>query len=107
VIGLASGASGVMAFRRHRTTTNPIRIDAASSLVTGGVYRLTRNPMYLGLALLLSAWAAYLGTPWALLGPLGLVVFLTRFQIIPEERVMLGKFGAAYDAYRRRVRRWI
>jgi protein-S-isoprenylcysteine O-methyltransferase Ste14 len=56
---------------------------------------------------LLAAWAAYLGTAWAFLGPVVFIAFLTRFQIMPEERVLQAKFGAAYADYRARVRRWV
>jgi protein-S-isoprenylcysteine O-methyltransferase Ste14 len=107
LIGLACGAPAFRAFGRARTTINPVDIDAASTLVTDGIYRYTRNPMYLGLLALLAAWAVYLGVGWALLGPMIFVAFITRFQIMPEERVLQGKFGAAYADYRARVRRWV
>ncbi|MDX2145469.1 MAG: isoprenylcysteine carboxylmethyltransferase family protein [Rhodospirillaceae bacterium] len=98
---------GLREFARAKTTFNPIKIDDASNLVTGGVFRYTRNPMYVGMASLLLAWAVYLAVPWTLLGPVAFVAFITRFQIIPEERVMRAKFGAVYDDYARRVRRWV
>ena len=63
--------------------------------------------MYAGLAALLLAWAVYLAVPWAFLGPLAFVLAITRFQIVPEERVLLEKFGTAYADYRRQVRRWL
>ncbi len=105
--GLWFGASGIVALRRARTTTDPVNIDAASSLVTGGIYRITRNPMYVGLTALLLGWTVVLGSPWAALGPVAFVLWITRFQIMPEERVLTAKFGAAYADYRKRVRRWI
>jgi len=79
----------------------------ATALVTSAAYHHTRNPMYLGLVAFLLAWAVYLAVPWTLIGPLAFVLFITRFQIIPEERVLLQKFGDAYKAYQRQVRRWI
>lgn len=79
----------------------------ASALVTGSVYRLSRNPMYVGLALLLAAWAVYLSMLWPFLGPVLFVLYMNRFQIGPEERVMRGKFGEDYAAYAARVRRWL
>lgn len=97
----------VRSFRKARTTVNPIRIDQASSLVTGGVYRLTRNPMYLGMVLVLSGWAVWLGGITVWLGPVALLLWLDRFQIRPEERAMSARFGADYDAYRTRTRRWL
>ncbi len=105
--GFALLASGFFAFRRARTTIDPVRIETASSMVTGGIFAYTRNPMYVGFTALLLAWSTYLAIPWTLLGPLFFVLFITRFQIIPEERVMSAKFGPAYDEYRKRVRRWL
>ena len=105
--GLAIDVAGVASFRRARTTVNPLRPDKANALVTTGIYRLTRNPMYLGMATLLTGWAAWLATPWALLGVAGFVAWITRFQILPEERALSRLFGAGYDAYRARARRWI
>jgi protein-S-isoprenylcysteine O-methyltransferase Ste14 len=100
-------APAFIAFRRAETTIDPVRIDRASALVTTGIYRLTRNPMYVGLTALLCSWAVYLAVPWAFLGPVFFILFMTRFQIIPEERTMETKFGRAYADYKRRVRRWL
>ncbi len=83
LIGLAFAAPAFGAFSRAKTTINPVDIEAASTLVTDGVYRYTRNPMYVGLAALLAAWGAYLGVAWAFLGPILFVAFITRFQIVP------------------------
>ncbi len=94
-------------FWRARTTINPIQPDRASVLVTHGIYGLTRNPMYLSLLLLLIAWA---GQQWSLgagMGPLLYLAYVTRFQILPEERVLQAKFGSGYSDYKARVRRWI
>ena len=106
-LGVLCDLSGLWAFHRARTTVNPMKPTAASSLVTTGIYRWTRNPMYLGLALLLTAGAVYLWSPWALLGPVAFVAYIDRFQIGPEERVMRERFGDAYAAYCERVRRWV
>jgi protein-S-isoprenylcysteine O-methyltransferase Ste14 len=105
-IGLTFDVLGLIAFRRSRTTVNPLRPDKASALVTGGVYRVTRNPMYVGMAFLLAGWAAYLASPWAVLGPLLFIAYITRFQIVPEERVLRERFPE-FAAYAARVRRWL
>lgn len=105
--GIVVALLGVRGFRRAGTTLSPLKPDEASSLVETGIYRHTRNPMYLGLALLLLGWALVLASPLALVGPLLFVVWMTRFQIIPEERALSRLFGSQYEAYRRRVRRWI
>jgi protein-S-isoprenylcysteine O-methyltransferase Ste14 len=79
----------------------------ASTLVITGPYRFTRNPMYLGAILLVLAFALWLGTWWpAILLPVVIVV-VRRYVIAREERYMRRRFGAAYDDYARRVRRWI
>lgn len=109
-LGVAGGCislAGVVSFRRAETTVNPMKPENTSSLVTGGIYRVTRNPMYLGLLLVLLAWAVFLSSAWALVGPVAFVLYIDRFQIAPEERVMTALFGAGYFAYKARVRRWL
>ena len=107
VIGLSSGIMGVMQFKKAQTTPNPKEIEKASSLVTSGIYQYTRNPMYLGLVLMLLGWALYLSHFLAfILIPL-FMMYITRFQIQPEERMMTQKFGQNYQAYLQKVRRWI
>jgi protein-S-isoprenylcysteine O-methyltransferase Ste14 len=107
VVGVAFDVAGFVSFRRARTTINPLRPARASSLVVTGVYRYTRNPMYVGAALLLLAWAAFLANAAALALVPAFVLYLTRFQINPEERALSGIFGAQYRAYCGRVRRWL
>ena len=107
IIGLSSGIMGVMQFKKAQTTPNPKEIDKATSLVTSGIYQYTRNPMYLGLVLMLLGWALYLSHFLAfILIPL-FMMYITRFQIQPEERMMTQKFGQHYQAYLEKVRRWI
>jgi protein-S-isoprenylcysteine O-methyltransferase Ste14 len=81
--------------------------DRASSLVNTGIYQVTRNPMYLGMLLVLAALAAGFGQPLAVLPVFGFVGYLNRFQINAEERAMAALFGEQYQAYRKRVRRWL
>ncbi|MGE0363500.1 MAG: isoprenylcysteine carboxylmethyltransferase family protein [Vicinamibacterales bacterium] len=98
---------GVRAFRASRTTVNPLEPGRATALVTGGVYRVTRNPMYVGMALLLTAWAIRLAAVLPFVGVVVFVLFMTRFQILPEERVLTRIFGDQYSTYAARVRRWL
>ena len=106
-LAAAFGAPAVRAFGRARTTIDPVHVDRASAVVTSGVYGLTRNPMYVGLTCLLLSWSAFLTVPWTLVGPLVFVLFIDRFQIVPEERAMAARFGEVYAAYQSRVRRWL
>lgn len=107
VAGVGFSLAGVISFRHAKTTVNPMKPEKTSALVCSGIYRLTRNPMYVGLALILVAWAAYLSSGWALLGPLAFVLYMNRFQIAPEEKVLASLFGAGYADYRSGVRRWL
>ena len=106
-VGATFDLAGLWAFRRARTTINPMKPQATAALVTTGVYRFTRNPMYLGMLLFLLAAVVYLWSPVALLGPLVFVAYINRFQIGPEERVMHERFGPDFAAFCARVRRWI
>ena len=99
--------AGVISFRRARTTVNPMKPERTSSLVCSGIFRVTRNPMYVGLLFALVAVAVFLSSAWALLGPLAFVIYMNRFQIAPEERVLLDMFGTDYAAYKSKVRRWL
>ena len=105
--GVAIAVTGVLTFRSKGTTVNPMTPDASSSVVASGIYARSRNPMYLGFFLALAGWALYLSNiPAALLLP-AFVAYLTRFQIRPEERALVAKFGTAYAQYMGRVRRWV
>jgi protein-S-isoprenylcysteine O-methyltransferase Ste14 len=105
--GLVIATAAVTKFRQSGTTLNPMDPGKASHLVTDGIFRLSRNPMYLGLALLLIGWALWLGTasPW--LVPPVFVLFIYLAQILPEERALESLFGADYLEYRRTVARWL
>ena len=106
-LGAAVALAGVVAFRAHRTTLNPTRPGAASSVVRDGVYRHTRNPMYLGLALGLAGWGVYLANAASLALLPAFVAYLNRFQIEPEERALLARFGPEFADYMAAVRRWV
>jgi protein-S-isoprenylcysteine O-methyltransferase Ste14 len=107
VAGVAFDLLGLLAFRAFRTTVNPLKPERASAMVTSGVYRVSRNPMYVGMVLLLLAWAVYLSALLPFAGPPSFVLYITRFQIQSEERVLKGIFGEEYSAYAARVRRWL
>ena len=98
---------GLFEFRKARTTIDPVNLGRAAKVVKSGIFRITRNPMYVGMVALLLAWAIWLNG-WVLLaGPLVFFLFIDSFQIRPEERVLARKFGRDYDDYLKQVRRWI
>lgn len=109
-LALAGGLialAGVWEFRRARTTVNPLSPERASALVQTGIYTITRNPMYLGMLMLLIGWAAYLGNAAS---PVVLPLFiwvLNTLQIQPEERILRERFGEHFTRYAARVRRWV
>lgn len=105
--GVFFSVAGVWAFRRARTTVNPVLPGTASFVVATGVYRLSRNPMYLGFLLVLAGWGVFLShaAPFLLLPVF--VAYMNRFQIVPEERALSAKFGDEYVGYMRAVRRWL
>ncbi|WP_429911297.1 methyltransferase family protein [Glycocaulis sp.] len=106
-LGVAIAASGILAFSKARTTVSPIDPGAATALVVTGIYNYTRNPMYLGMVVMLLGWTIILGHPGGLVGAALFVAYIDRFQIQPEERALQALFGDAFTAYRARVRRWI
>ena len=107
VVGLAFDLLGLLAFRAAQTTVNPLKPQRASALVTGGVYQVTRNPMYVGMCFLLLAWAVHLSALLPFAGPVLFALYITRFQIQPEERALIQLFGEQYVQYTARVRRWL
>ena len=105
--GVLIDVISLLQFRSARTTFNPIKVDTASTLVTSGIYRVSRNPMYVGQTLILLAWAVYLQNYLTLVVVVAFVIWLDRFQVVPEERVLETKFGEQFRRYRREVRRWL
>src|SRR6266850_3617966 len=99
LIGALTCVTGVVSFRRAKTTVNPMKPNSTSSLVVSGIYKYTRNPMYLGFLLLLLGWAAFLSNlaPFALLP--AFVVYMNHFQIRPEEHALGSLFAQEYQAY--------
>ena len=106
LLGLCIAAAAIVQFRRARTTVDPTRPAKASALVQSGIFGYSRNPMYLGMGVVLCGWATLLGSlsPWFVV-PL-FVVLLTWLQIRPEEAVLTTLFGPAYSEYCVRVGRW-
>ena len=106
-LGVLTGIAGVIQFAVRSTSVNPHKPERASFLITSGVYRLSRNPMYLGMLFILVAAVLKFGHPLGVITLPFYVWYMNRFQIIPEEKVMEEKFGDAYRNYKESVRRWI
>lgn len=107
LFGMFIAFAGVAQFRRARTAINPMAPSRASSIVATGLFAWSRNPMYLGMAAALLGLSAWFATLAGYLLVALFCLYMTRFQIQPEERALLSKFGAEYEAYRARVRRWL
>ena len=109
-IAVAAGLVFVVAIAtmvRARTTVSPVTPARASTLVTTGIFSVTRNPIYVADALALLAYACHLWQPQSFVAVPVFVAWIHRFQVLPEERALRVKFGAAYEAYLARTRRWI
>jgi len=107
LLAAAIGLAGTRSFSRARTTVNPLQPERTSALVTTGIYRYTRNPMYVAVALALLGWSLFLGHLLALLGAVVFVAWMDRRQIPAEEHALRGLFGADFDRYCGEVRRWL
>lgn len=107
LLAMAIGAFGVVEFRKAQTTLHPSRLENTSTLVTRRIFALSRNPMYLSFLLFLISWAIFLENPLLTVGPMAFVLYMNKFQIIPEERAMEKIFGDEYKAYCKSVRRWV
>ncbi len=94
-------------FRKSNTSINPISPNKTSTFVSAGIYRISRNPMYVGMALLITAWGCWLATWWTIPCLFGFIAYITRFQILPEERALNEKFGSEFTTYKAKTRMWL
>jgi protein-S-isoprenylcysteine O-methyltransferase Ste14 len=107
VLGLGIIQAAGVSFRRAHTTVEPMKPESTSFLIVSGVYRFSRNPVYLGMTLVLLGWGTFLLNILSFALITIFVVYIDRFQIIPEERALSALFGAEYASYRTKVRRWL
>jgi protein-S-isoprenylcysteine O-methyltransferase Ste14 len=107
--GLSVFASGVFSIIKRKTTIHPDHksLLKPTALVTRGIFRYTRNPIYLGMAIMLLAWMVFLESWLSIAGLIFFVAFITRYQIMPEEEALAKVFGEEYNRYRNNVRRWV
>lgn len=107
IIGLFVLISAARAFRASKTTINPLKPEQATSLVTGDIFRFSRNPMYLGMAFILSSLAISFNLIGGVIFVALFCMYITIFQIIPEEVAMKKIFSQEFDTYMQSTRRWI
>jgi len=105
--GVALGVAGIVSFHRAKTSVHPMNLKLTSALVTGGAYRFSRNPMYLGIAIALVGWGIYLSNVIAPVFVVAFICYMNRFQILPEERSLERQFGEQFKNYKHQVRRWL
>jgi len=107
VCGIIIIRTAFLSFKNHQTTINPLNLTKTSSLVTTGVFKYTRNPMYLGLVFILLSIALKFNLYGGLVVLLLFFYFITKFQIIPEENAMENLFGQEFKNYKKTTRRWL
>ena len=107
ILGLLVFISAVKSFRTHKTTINPLEPRKASSLVTTGIFKFSRNPMYLGMLIILLSISFRFNLIGGIIISLFFYFFITKFQIIPEEVAMNELFGNEFVDYEKKTKRWI
>ncbi|MFT5572745.1 MAG: protein-S-isoprenylcysteine O-methyltransferase Ste14 [Cryomorphaceae bacterium] len=107
ILGVACAVAGVAGFRKAKTTVNPLDPSRASSLVTGGIYNFSRNPMYLGMLMVTIGFGIHLASLLSFIMVILFAMFISRFQIVPEERAMKKIFGAEFTEFCLETRRWL
>lgn len=107
IVALGVIATAVATFRRLQTTVNPLQPKSASALATSGIFSYSRNPMYLGMLLILIALSVYTGALASVLLLPSFVAYIWIMQIAPEEQAMSELFGDEFSDYCHRVRRWL
>lgn len=107
VLGVSLDVIAITGFGVKKTTINPLNPNNTHVIVDTGIYKLSRNPMYLGMAVSLLGWCFFLKSPMSIFALPIFILYLNRFQIVPEEKILAEKFGANYTAYKNSVRRWL
>jgi len=107
LLGVVTAVLATLLFKKDKTTVNPRDPEKTTTLVTNGIFSITRNPMYLGLFLSISSTILFFGSWFGIIILMFFVWYINKFQIIPEEEAMEKLFGNKYSEYRQKVRRWI
>ena len=108
ILAIVIAVVAVLSFKKAKTTVNPLKTEHISALVTNGIFSYSRNPMYVAMAILLFGFGVYMGTSlFSAFWTVFFILYLTRFQIVPEEKLLIGIFGNEYENYCKNVRRWV
>ncbi len=107
IVGISVLVTAIISFKNHETTVNPISVEKASSLVVTGIFKYSRNPMYLGMVLILLSISFKFNLVGGIVLTMLFAGYITKFQIIPEEIVMNKLFGDEFEKYKNKTRRWI
>ncbi|MDG2007009.1 MAG: isoprenylcysteine carboxylmethyltransferase family protein [Alphaproteobacteria bacterium] len=107
LLGVVTAVLATLLFKKDKTTVNPRNPEKTTTLVTNGIFSITRNPMYLGLFFSISSTILFFGSWFGIIILMFFVWYINKFQIIPEEEAMEKLFGGKYSEYRQKVRRWI
>ena len=107
LLGIATAVLAILLFKKNKTTVNPMKPEDTTTLVTTGIFSITRNPMYLGLFFVIFSTVLFFGSWFGIIILMFFVWYITKFQIMPEEEAMEKLFGNQYDEYKQNVRRWL
>ncbi|MEZ9369130.1 isoprenylcysteine carboxylmethyltransferase family protein [Shewanella sp. 10N.286.51.B2] len=107
MLGVVFALAGVISFKKHKTTVNPVNTKNVTTLINSGIYRYSRNPMYVGMLMALLGYCLYLSNPINLITLILFVWYMNKFQIKPEEVLLTSIFGNDYIRYKQSVRRWL
>ncbi len=107
LLGIVIIGMAVWQFKKAKTTVNPMTPNQSNKIVNAGIFSVSRNPMYLGMTIILIGMALLFGELISFIWVIGFVLYMTKFQIKPEERILTEKFGDEFKQYCQAVRRWI
>ena len=105
--GILIFVNPVLQFIKSKTTVNPIQFEEVNKLVTSGIFKYSRNPMYLGMLMIVLSTSIFYLNIYSILTPLLFILWINKFQIKREEEFLIEKFGDEYLSYKKKTRRWI
>ena len=107
LIGIACFFFAIKLFKKHNTTISPLKPEKATSLIVSGIYMYSRNPMYLGMLFILISTSIRFNIIGGIISISTFIVYITKFQIIPEEEQLKRIFGEKFLNYKKKTRMWL